>query len=163
MKKSGKRITGLICACIFSAVFSSVVMSLDVPAVIELGSLSDRFEAVTFDHGTHTLIAGDCGVCHHEHGTNSGFPCKDCHDVAPETFRKSVSNTFMACSMCHGDFDRDMAHVPGLKAAYHRKCFKCHRGIGNLGLDPQGCTEMCHAAKSPEKSAKARDSFVPFI
>lgn len=161
MEKKGKRLAFIMCACIFPALFLTAVMSMEVPGVIELGSLSERFEAVTFNHGAHVPMAGDCGVCHHEHGANSSLPCSNCHSVTPEVFRKSVTGTFMACPMCHGDYDRDVANVPGLKVAYHRKCFQCHRGLGKLGLAPEGCDLTCHAPKVQEKSAKARQQSVP--
>jgi hypothetical protein len=58
----------------------------------------------------------------------------------------------MPCKNCHGAFDRDNAGMPGLKEAYHRKCFSCHRGMAGIGTDPKGCARMCHVRQS-EKTA----------
>lgn len=115
------------------------------PGVVKLDSLKDKYESVTFDHPKHVSIAGDCGTCHHQHGTSGKLPCKDCHTLTPDTFKNSVANNFMACKNCHSTYNRDNPKMPGLKVAYHRTCFNCHRGMGNVGIDPKGCTELCHA------------------
>jgi hypothetical protein len=59
----------------------------------------------------------------------------------------------MACKSCHTTADRDNARMPGLKTAYHKQCFTCHRGMGAIGTDPKGCAELCHA-KSADKVGK---------
>lgn len=115
------------------------------PGVIMLDSLKDRYDAVRFDHAKHTALAGNCGKCHHEHGDNSSLPCKDCHALTADQFRQSVTRSFVACRGCHGAFDRSNPKMPGLKAAYHNKCFQCHKGMGDVGSDPKGCAVMCHA------------------
>jgi hypothetical protein len=124
------------------------------PGVVTLDSISDEYEAVRFDHETHTAIAGNCGACHHEHGNNSSLPCKDCHDISPDIFKKSVINSFTACKNCHVDSDPENPAIPALKVAYHKTCFQCHRGMGNVGVDPKGCAEMCHAKKEQSAGLK---------
>ena len=124
------------------------------PGVVTLDSISDKYEAVSFDHEKHTSLAGNCGACHHEHGNSGSLPCKDCHAVTPDTFKKSVTNSFVACKNCHVDADRENPAIPGLKVAYHKTCFQCHRGMGNVGVDPKGCAEICHAKKEQRAGVK---------
>lgn|SRR5512143_373511 len=123
------------------------------PGTTTLDSLQESYAPVVFDHEKHTQIAGACATCHHEHG--AGLTCKQCHAIAPSTFRKSVVHSFMPCKNCHGVFDPDNPSMPGLKTAYHRACFTCHRGMGNIGTDPRGCAELCHA-KEPRKQRAMR-------
>ncbi len=126
-----------------------------LPGVRTLGSLSEKYAAVTFDHPKHVSIAGSCAACHH-HGNGNTSSCKECHGLSPASFKSSVVHNFMPCSNCHSTFDRDNPAMPGLKVAYHQKCFECHRGMGDIGLDPKGCTELCHAKKMQKVSMKAR-------
>lgn len=132
--------------CILAAPF--IGAAADAPGVRVLGSLKDAYAPVIFDHPKHAAIAASCAACHHEHAMGSGLPCKQCHALTPATFRNSVSHSFSSCKSCHGEFDRDNAGMPGLKTAYHRRCFTCHRGMGDIGTDPKGCTELCHARKA---------------
>lgn len=118
------------------------------PYVVKLDSIQDKYESVIFDHKKHAGIAGDCGACHHQHGNSGKLPCKDCHSLSPSTFKESVVNNFMACKNCHSSFDRENPKMPSLKVAYHSTCFTCHKGMGSVGLDPKGCTELCHARKT---------------
>jgi len=112
--------------------------------LVTLDSLKDKYEAVQFDHSKHTGLAADCGTCHHEHGGNRST-CTDCHSLDKAVFQNAVTRSFTACKNCHDAISPDNPGMPGLKAAYHRVCFECHRGMGNVGTDPAGCTEMCHA------------------
>ena len=117
------------------------------PSITMLDSLSDKFEAVRFDHAKHIGLAGNCGTCHHQHSNFSTLPCKECHSLSPDVFRKSVVNSFMACKNCHGAYDPSNPKMPGLKTAYHEQCFGCHKGMGEVGEGPAGCTNMCHGKK----------------
>jgi len=139
-------ITVVISSCLIAA--AQLGVAAEAPGVRVLDSLKDAYTPVKFDHPKHVSLAGDCAACHHEHSIAEGLPCKQCHNLSPETFKKSVTHSFMACKNCHGSFDRDNAAMPGLKTAYHKQCFKCHRGMGDLGTGPQGCTEICHARKA---------------
>jgi hypothetical protein len=125
------------------------------PGVTVLDSLQNTYSPVTFDHEKHAAIAGNCAACHHEHSAGAGLPCKQCHSLTPATFKKTAVHSFMPCKNCHGALNRDDPGTPGLKVAYHRACFTCHRGMGNIGTDPRGCTELCHA-KKPDKLRAAR-------
>ena len=125
------------------------------PEVVTLGSLVDKYRAVVFDHAKHMSMAGDCGMCHHQHGTNSSLPCKECHALQPSAFKSSVKGSFIACRTCHGAYDPSNPRMPGLKVAYHRQCFQCHRGMNGVGVDPKGCASMCHAKREPKVGKKA--------
>jgi hypothetical protein len=126
-----------------------------LPGVRVLGGISEKYNAVAFDHSKHVVLAGNCAACHH-HGNGNASSCKECHKLGPSVFKNSVAHNFMACSNCHSAADRDNPAMPGLKVAYHKKCFECHRGMGNIGLDPKGCAELCHAKKIQKADAKAR-------
>jgi hypothetical protein len=126
----------------------------NVPKVLTLGRLSNVYEPVAFNHSGHVSMAGGCADCHHQHGTMQVQACSECHRLDPSVFKKSVNAAALKpCRDCHaasarpGDISR-----PGLKAAYHQACFKCHRGeVGSVGQDPKGCTEMCHASRAQAK------------
>ncbi len=166
MKKSTCIVLGL-CLCLLGAahlfaeegskvqIASAAPSAGHLPGVRVLGSISDKYKPVTFDHPKHVMIADSCATCHHQHADTKKLDCKDCHALDPSVFKKSVKNNFIACSNCHGAYDRENPSLPGLKVAYHRQCFQCHRGMGNVGLDPKGCTELCHAKKPEKLSAKA--------
>jgi len=139
-------ITVVLSLCILAA--ANVSTAADAPGTRVLDSLKDVYAPVTFDHPKHVSIAGSCSACHHEHGIADGLPCKQCHALTPQTFKNSLNHTFMACKTCHTTADRDNASMPGLKTAYHKQCFTCHRGMGNIGADPKGCTELCHARRT---------------
>jgi hypothetical protein len=126
-----------------------------VPKMLELGKLSDVYEPVRFNHAGHVSTAGGCADCHHQHGSMQVQSCPDCHRIDPKAFKKNENaGSLKPCRDCHtasarpGDIGR-----PGLKAAYHQACFKCHRGdVGSVGKDPKGCTEMCHVPKAQAKA-----------
>jgi len=139
-------ITVVLSLCLLAGAYLSTAAS--APGVSVLDSLKDIYTSVKFDHPKHVSIAGNCSVCHHEHSNADGLPCKQCHALTPQNFKNSVSHSFMACKSCHTTADRDNAAMPGLKTAYHKQCFKCHRGMGDIGTDPKGCTEICHAKKA---------------
>ncbi|NIO15413.1 MAG: hypothetical protein GTN70_00135 [Deltaproteobacteria bacterium] len=117
-----------------------------MPGVIVLGSISDKFEPVTFDHAEHVDMADRCGDCHHQHGTEKTLSCRKCHEIDPSAFQQSAAGgSFSPCKTCHAEsFQPGKLNMPGLKAAYHRACFSCHRDVSGIGGDPKGCTELCH-------------------
>ncbi len=117
------------------------------PDTITLGSIAKAYPPVVFSHGKHASIAGNCGACHHHHNNAN---CKDCHALNAS----AVSSNFPACRNCHAMRDRGAPGMPGLEVAYHRACFACHRGMGNLGVEPKGCNEVCHAPTSRAAATK---------
>jgi hypothetical protein len=128
--------------------------SAAAPRIVKLGSLVDNYKPVLFNHENHIAIAGDCGKCHHQHGNNASLSCHDCHRIATSSFRGSVTGSFTACKNCHGVYDPASPGMPGLKVAYHRQCFQCHRGMADVGVDPKACTAMCHDKRELKPSAK---------
>lgn len=120
---------------------------VSAPQTIMLDSLSHLYEPVEFDHEIHTEVAEHCSQCHHQHPAAKDITCMNCHSLTPSDFEKSVKAGFTACRDCHDAIDPAEPEVPGLKAAYHRTCFRCHRDMGDVGLDPQNCTQKCHAKK----------------
>jgi len=132
-----------------------VALSLagEMPKKLTLGSLADQFEPVVFDHSAHVGMASGCNDCHHQHGTEAALSCRECHAIDSAAFKRSVkSGAIQSCRTCHpASVQAADLGKPGLKAAYHRACFKCHREVGSLGKDPKGCTETCHASKAQAK------------
>jgi len=148
MKTKKSIALGLGLCILFAAAYLSAG-EMRQPGVRVLGSLSDKYTTVTFDHSKHVTIAGNCAACHH-HGNGATSTCKECHALSSAAFKSSLIASFMPCTNCHGAYDRENASMPGLKVAYHKKCFECHRGMGDIGLNPKGCTELCHAQKAPK-------------
>ncbi len=143
---SASAIVLIVFAALISAGFASAP-----PSVSTLDSISDKYQPVRFDHAKHTSLAGNCGTCHHQHGNSASLPCKECHAVNTELFKKSVTSNFVACKNCHGTYDPANPRMPGLKTAYHQQCFQCHRGMAEVGESPAGCTAMCHGKRTPEQ------------
>lgn len=126
----------------------------DAPDEIEIDSMANLYEPVTFDHASHTEMA-ECFDCHHHTtGTGPTSPtCAKCHDG------KDEGDTF-SCSECHeaDPFsdeslkfrdDPTLHHIdkPGLKGAYHLNCIGCHQEVDG----PTECQD-CHAmTKAGEK------------
>jgi hypothetical protein len=127
-----------------------------VPEVITLDSLTDKYESVVFTHGRHATLAGNCGTCHHEHGDSGKLPCKSCHSLDVSAFKNSVTHSFTACKSCHSAYAPENPKMPGLKVAYHSSCMQCHKGMGNVGKDPKGCAELCHAKRDVTLSKKLK-------
>jgi len=127
-----------------------------MPKTVTLGSLTDRYEPVVFDHSGHVDMASGCGDCHHQHGSDQVLGCRECHALDPSAFRRSVhADQFRGCGECHaGPSPRPVPERTGLAAAYHRACFRCHREVGSVGRDPKGCTEMCHEEKGAARTAR---------
>lgn len=146
----------MLSVCLFFAASLFAGNHAKSPEMITIDSLSDKYGAVVFTHGRHTMMAGSCGSCHHEHGNSGTLPCKECHSLSPTAFKDSVTRNFMACKNCHGAYSPSDPKMPGLKVAYHTKCFQCHRGISNVGVDPKGCAELCHAAKELKISKRMK-------
>jgi len=124
------------------------------PGIVNLDSLTDKYTPVLFDHEMHLEIAETCEECHHQHGNNSSLLCNECHNIAASLFRSSVTGSFTACRDCHGEYDPASPGMPGLKVAYHRQCFQCHRGIAGVGVEPKACAAMCHYTYEQEPGIK---------
>ncbi|MCP4754684.1 MAG: cytochrome c3 family protein [Proteobacteria bacterium] len=100
------------------------------PEHISFDEIENLFEPVGFSHKSHAEMSemnGGCTTCHHKTPTDQDHPsCKECH---------------------HPRTDIEDLEKPGLKAAYHRACKKCH-----AGWSEHAECEVCHNSKS-EKEA----------
>ncbi|MGE5893522.1 MAG: cytochrome c3 family protein [bacterium] len=123
------------------------------PSMVTLKSIEDQYEAVKFDHEKHVAISSSCAACHHEHPSGKAMSCSGCHAIDKSVYKKSVTSSFLSCRTCHDKPDPANPGTPSLKVAYHGKCFECHRGMNNVGTDPKGCTELCHAKKMQKVTA----------
>ncbi len=126
---------------------------IELPGMIVLGTLEDKYEPVEFDHLMHTFIAESCADCHHSHQRRKDLDCAGCHAIDNEQFKATVESGFLPCSMCHMGPDPENPAMPSLKVAFHKQCFSCHRDIGNIGKSPKACFQQCHALKSDERRA----------
>jgi hypothetical protein len=136
-----------VCMGPFSVASFAAANVAKSPATITLDSIAKTYPPVVFSHAKHASLAGNCGACHHHHNNAN---CKDCHSLNAS----AVSSNFPACKNCHAARDRGSPAMPGLEVAYHRACFECHRGMGNLGVDPKGCNKVCHAPAQRKSSGK---------
>jgi predicted CXXCH cytochrome family protein len=128
-----------------------------MPQVIVIGSVAKAYGPVKFNHASHVSNAGACAECHHQHGTSPNLACGECHAIDTSAFKKSVKLAKMRpCRECHSaSYPAGDPGRPGLQVAYHRACFKCHRGdVGSVGKDPKGCVEMCHTPRAQAKLEK---------
>jgi hypothetical protein len=122
----------------------------DGPEMVELGSLTQYYEPVQFDHELHVgmIESNECAICHHHTlGTPVMDPvCQRCHASSGEA-------DFVACRDCHPakrfsaeylavlEEDINLFHLekPGLQGAFHQNCLECHKEYGA----PTGCQD-CH-------------------
>ncbi|MFN3739117.1 MAG: cytochrome c3 family protein [Thermodesulfovibrionales bacterium] len=128
--------------------------SVSYPKVILLNSISNKYTPVKFNHEKHIIMSSGCSQCHHEHQKNESLTCKDCHNITPALFKNSVHRNFMACRNCHSEFNPQVPQMPDLKAAYHRACFQCHRGM-DVGIEPKGCAGRCHLLKTAKTERRS--------
>lgn len=121
----------------------------DGPESVELSSLQNLYQPVSFDHAMHSGAAA-CAACHH-HTTGTPAvdePCRKCHQDG-----KPVPT--VSCAGCHppvpgnawgkiqstgGSAAVFHLEVAGLRRAYHVRCVGCHQEMGAA----TGC-EDCHA------------------
>jgi len=124
-----------------------MVEAMEMPGTIVIDHIQKQYSPVTFDHAMHAGLAENCGKCHHQHSEKMISVCKECHALNADAFKSSAKEGFLPCSGCHSDYSADAPGMPGLKVAFHKKCFECHVGIGELGSSPRGCSQTCHTKK----------------
>ena len=117
---------------------------VDMPSEITIDYVENKFKPVNFDHEMHLDIAETCGECHHIHDDERNSTCNDCHALDSDAFKAAAEDGFPPCSGCHEYYSPEEPEMPSLKVALHKTCFKCHVGMGELGLSPGGCVETCH-------------------
>jgi len=115
------------------------------PEVRTLGSLSRHYGPVSFPHGAHVAMGGECATCHHEHPRRRTASCRGCHSFWFSLTRKRRKSAIRACSACHERVAPHRRDFPGLKGAYHQTCLTCH--AVEAGSDPEGCTTLCHTRR----------------
>ncbi len=149
-----------LCAAVLWAGDAKTPGRKGLPAKLVLGSLTDQYEPVPFDHAAHIGLAGGCSDCHHQHGAGDMQACGTCHALSAAEFKRTVNlSRIRPCRECHpAAYHPEKLDRPILKAAYHRACFKCHKDVGSVGKDPKGCTEICHDRKSSPKEGSADGS-----
>jgi len=120
----------------------------DIPEKVVIGELSDKYEPVQMDHLKHVnkLLEGskDSSLANYFHSP-PGTLCQGCHHNSP------ASKTPPNCGNCHAQahgqtaFDATAENRPGLLAAQHNQCMRCHN---EMGVKPvaTACTE-CHLEK----------------
>jgi hypothetical protein len=128
-------------------VMPGMVEAMEIPGTIVIDHIQKQYSPVTFDHAMHAGLAGNCGKCHHQHSEKTISVCKECHALNADAFKSSVKEGFLPCSGCHSEYSPDAPGMPSLKVAFHKKCFECHVGIGELGSSPRGCAQTCHTKK----------------
>jgi hypothetical protein len=126
----------------------TIAETVNVPSTVILGSLSQLYEEVEFDHEMHIDLTDDCADCHH-HTTGTGSISRECGQCHSD----SRGTDTVACRACHleqpfsaqnimeKEQNNDLFHIdkPGLKAVFHLNCLNCHEEEGG----PTGCQD-CH-------------------
>ncbi len=114
------------------------------PDTVVLRELSDRYEAVPFDHRSHAKMSQmwyGCVTCHHRTPDATTRPA----GIAPP-HQQEASAAVPACKSCHAakaaDADADL-RMPSLKGAYHRQCLNCHKEW----MHGNACV-VCHKPRS---------------
>lgn len=117
----------------------------DIPDVVRIQRLSQKYEAVDFPHqqvvnGLRARIKGN-GLSGFFHNGDETI-CQGCHHNSPASLHPPQ------CQSCHSNqWDEKIPLKPGILGAYHRQCMGCHQQM-NIEK-PMGCTE-CHKLKNPE-------------
>jgi hypothetical protein len=137
----------------------------DMPASIQIDSLSRLYGPVAFDHAMHADMAGGCAVCHHR-GPGELAQNERCNTCHPNAATQSVE----ACQGCHSptpfaaadirrrdsEIHRHHRDVLGLKGAYHLGCMGCHQKMGG----PTGCQD-CHSLTDAGKAFYNEGKYAP--
>jgi Class III cytochrome C family len=116
----------------------------DLPDVLHLSQLKDRFGPVEFPHRAiveaMNKTIGDNRLANVFHGSRA-VVCASCHHHSPLGAKPP------SCARCHlQPFDPHAVGRPGLMGAYHQQCVGCHRDM-KIG-DYRDCRE-CHLDDVP--------------
>ena len=132
------------------AMTTPLLLSMPVSSeVMELSSLSNLYEGVSFDHDMHIeAVEENCSACHHHTaGTPPDNPnCIPCHQNSGEAESPLCSDCHVAEPFSAANLEKSYSNPhlhhrvkPGLKAVYHLNCLGCHQETGG----PVGCQD-CH-------------------
>jgi hypothetical protein len=125
-------------------VTTEVYSDEEIPEVVSIKFLSDKYEAVKLPHRkiVNKLVDNikDNKLAGYFHG-QKGTICQGCHHNSP------VSPKPPECASCHGQpFNEKDPFKPGLMAAYHTQCMDCHKRMGIAEPVATHCT-ACHREK----------------
>ncbi len=120
----------------------------EIPEKVVIGELSNKFESVELNHLKHVnkLMEGmkDSPLASYFHSA-PGTMCQGCHHNSPAS--KAPPN----CGNCHAlehgltAFSAKEENRPGLLAAQHNQCMRCHNAMAVKPV-ATACTE-CHLEK----------------
>lgn len=164
MSQYAKVFLSTLAICGFFVGFSSWSHGMDGPDSVELDSLVNIYQAVTFDHamhaesfscaGCHHHATGDqveeskCLPCHAQSAPVDEVACSSCHPGVPD-HNATTATESMKASLVGWEYHRERT---GLKRAYHLKCLGCHSEMS----DASGCDD-CHMKNTPEEKAQQRN------
>ena len=120
----------------------------EIPGKVRIGELSNKYEPVELDHLKHVnkLMEGmkDSRLADYFHSP-AGTMCQGCHHNTPAS--KTPPNCISCHALPHGQtaFDAKEENRPGLLAAQHNQCMRCHTGMAVKPI-ATACTE-CHQEK----------------
>lgn len=115
----------------------------DIPDVVEIGTISDKFKASKMPHRKIVLklMEGmkDSPLAARFHAQPQSM-CSGCHHNSPAASTPK-------CSSCHAKAFTAADGRPGLKAAYHQQCMDCHT---KMKLEKPAATDCaaCHEKKA---------------
>ncbi len=117
----------------------------DIPETVTMKALVDQYEPAKMPHRkiVKTLFAGmeENRLARYFHDT-PGTLCQGCHHNTPP------DKTPPRCANCHGKaFDARRPEMPGLMAAYHGQCMRCHQRMGIEKPAAVNCTG-CHKERA---------------
>jgi len=126
------------------AVVTDTYRDEDLPEVVTIKDLADKYEPVSFPHRQILRrLMGDikneklAQYFHRQRGT----VCQACHHNSPAAKKPP------RCYSCHGKpFDEKEPLRPGMKGAYHQQCFACHKAMRIKQPNSVNCVE-CHKEK----------------
>jgi hypothetical protein len=116
----------------------------DIPENVEIKTLSNQYGPVKMPHRkiVQNLFGNinDNKLVRYFHRDKNTL-CQGCHHHSPAAKKPPI------CASCHGrPFDERDPFKPGIKAAYHRQCMKCHEAMGIEKPVATNCV-ACHQKK----------------
>ncbi|MCP4693317.1 MAG: cytochrome c3 family protein, partial [Desulfobacterales bacterium] len=116
----------------------------EIPEKVVIKALSEEYEPAEMPHRKIvTKLIDDLRndkIAAYFH-LDKGAVCQGCHHNSPATEKPPQ------CGSCHGKpFRQNDLFKPGLKAAYHQQCMKCHAVMEIAKPDSRDCGG-CHVKK----------------
>jgi hypothetical protein len=121
----------------------------DIPEIVPIGHLVEQFEAVQMPHRKIVLKLAELTRDHRLANAFHVQPttlCQGCHHNSPPSLKPPQ------CGACHGrTSDALNPNRPGLMAAFHEQCFRCHDQMGIEKPDNRDCAG-CHAKRASSEN-----------